>query len=81
MVVLKPPQGEVFQCTAGFRGLVAGRRFGKTFLALTELCQAALRPGCLAWWYVCLSYRMVADYRMKAGRILWRLKPPESARG
>ena len=65
MVILKPPQGEVFQCAARFRVLVAGRRFGKTFLALTELIRAALRPGCLAW-YVCPSYRM-------AKRICWKL--------
>ena len=33
-VRLKPSQGKVFRCPERFRVLVAGRRFGKTFLAL-----------------------------------------------
>jgi hypothetical protein len=43
-VVLKPPQKKVFLSTERFRVLVAGRRFGKTYLALTELCRAAWGP-------------------------------------
>jgi hypothetical protein len=46
MIRLKPPQWTVFRSDARFRVLVAGRRFGKTYLALTELCQAAW-PGTL----------------------------------
>jgi len=45
MILLKPPQAQVFQSTARFRVLVAGRRFGKTFLAMTELCRGAGQPG------------------------------------
>lgn len=41
MIQLKPPQWQVFRSDARFRVLVAGRRFGKTFLSLVELCQAA----------------------------------------
>jgi hypothetical protein len=41
IVSLKPPQSDVFSCDQRFRVLVAGRRFGKTYLALVELCQAA----------------------------------------
>jgi hypothetical protein len=40
-VFLKPPQWAVFSCDQRFRVLVAGRRFGKTYLAMVELCQAA----------------------------------------
>ena len=36
-VRLKPPQFKVFRCAERFRVLVAGRRFGKTYLALVEL--------------------------------------------
>ena len=50
MVNLKPPQWEVFNCDQRFRALVAGRRFGKTYLALIELIQAAWGPGRLVWY-------------------------------
>jgi predicted phage terminase large subunit-like protein len=39
---LHPAQMEVFQNQHRFRSLVAGRRFGKTHLAITEGCCAAL---------------------------------------
>jgi len=41
MIKLKPPQWTVFNCDTRFRILVAGRRFGKTYLALVELCRSA----------------------------------------
>jgi Terminase large subunit, T4likevirus-type, N-terminal len=63
-ITLKPPQRKVFLSPERFRVLVAGRRFGKTYLALTELCRGAAGPGRLAW-YVCPSYRM-------AKRIAWK---------
>ena len=48
-ICLREPQSRVFTCDQRFRVLVAGRRFGKTYLALTELCRAgwerAGRPG------------------------------------
>ena len=56
MIQLKPPQWNVFRSDARFRLLVAGRRFGKTFLSLVELCQAAWSPGRLAW-YVAPTYK------------------------
>jgi hypothetical protein len=40
-IALKGLQGKVFRSPHRFRVLTAGRRFGKTYLALTELCQAA----------------------------------------
>ena len=38
---LRPAQMNVFRCDKRFRVLVAGRRFGKTHLALVELLRAA----------------------------------------
>jgi hypothetical protein len=65
---LERAQWQVFACPKRFRVLVAGRRFGKTHLALLELLRAALeKPDALAW-YVAPSYR-------QAKRIAWsRLK-------
>jgi hypothetical protein len=64
MVHLKPPQWAVFGCDQRFRVLVAGRRFGKTYLAMVELCQAAWGSGRLAW-YVAPTYK-------QAKRIAWK---------
>jgi hypothetical protein len=63
-VKLKPPQYEVFICDQRFRVLVAGRRFGKTYLALVELCRAAWARGRTVW-YVAPTYR-------QAKRIAWK---------
>jgi hypothetical protein len=63
-ILLKEPQWNVFRCDQRFRVLVAGRRFGKTFLALVELCQAAWAPGRLVW-YVAPTYK-------QAKRIAWK---------
>ncbi len=64
MVNLKGPQWNVFTSEARFRVLVAGRRFGKTFLSLVELCRAAWLPDRLAW-YVAPTYK-------QAKRIAWK---------
>jgi hypothetical protein len=64
MIELRGPQWDVFCCDKRFRALVAGRRFGKTYLALVELCQAAWEPGSLAW-YVAPTYK-------QAKRVAWR---------
>ena len=63
-ILLKPPQWTVFTSNARFRILVAGRRFGKTFLSLVELCRAAWSPGRLVW-YVAPTYK-------QAKRIAWK---------
>ena len=55
-VQLKAAQGRVFCHPARFRVLAAGRRFGKTYLALTELCRAAWSPGRKVW-YVAPTYK------------------------
>src|SRR5436309_9072729 len=61
---LSATQAQVFRCSQRFRVLVAGRRFGKTYLALVELCQGAWGPGRLAW-YVAPTYK-------QAKRIAWK---------
>lgn len=61
---LKAPQGKVFRSKQRYRILVAGRRFGKTFLALIELIRAAWGPG-RSVWYVAPTYR-------QAKRVAWK---------
>jgi len=63
MIRLKPPQWKVFNCPSRFRILVAGRRFGKTYLATVELCRAAWAARRLVW-YVAPTYK-------QAKRIAW----------
>jgi hypothetical protein len=64
---LKPNQAKVFNCPARFRILVAGRRFGKTYLALAEILRLALEPNRVIW------YVGPNDHQSK--RIVWdRLK-------
>ena len=46
-----------------FRVLVSGRRFGKTHIAIRELCKAATKPNQKVF-YVAPSYRM-------AKQIVW----------
>jgi hypothetical protein len=57
----------VYNNPARFRVLVAGRRFGKTQLALIEMFIAAQKKGATVW-YIAPSYR-------QAKAIVWnRLK-------
>jgi hypothetical protein len=80
-VLLKPPQWTVFSCDQRFRVLVAGRRFGKTYLAMVELCQAAWKRGHMVW-YVCPSYRQAKSILWKSlkemTREYWAKKPSET---
>jgi hypothetical protein len=64
MIRLKPPQWTVFNCNSRFRILVAGRRFGKTYLAMVELCRGAWAKDRLCW-YVAPTYK-------QAKRIVWK---------
>jgi hypothetical protein len=80
-VVLKPPQGEVFHCTERFRVLAAGRRFGKTYLALVELCRAAWGEGRLVWYVTttCKGAKRIAWKPLKEmTRQYWAGKPNET---
>lgn len=54
---LSIPQKTVAQDETRFRVLVGGRRFGKTTLAIRELCYHARKPN-QTCWYVSPSYRM-----------------------
>jgi hypothetical protein len=53
---LSEPQRKVADDNARFRVLVTGRRFGKTTLAIRELCYHARNSGKVCW-YVAPSYR------------------------
>ena len=57
-------QKAVWQDSSRFRVLVAGRRFGKTHLAITELIIAALINKDQNFWYI-------APYREQAKTIAW----------
>jgi hypothetical protein len=63
-ISLKPPQWTVFECDKRFRVLVAGRRFGKTYLAMVELIRAAWGPGSLVWY--------VGPSTKQSKRIFWK---------
>jgi len=81
MIRLKPSQWKVFNCDSRFRDLVAGRRFGKTYLALVELCRAVWAPGRLAW-YVAPTYKQGKQIAWKPLKDLtrpyWASKPNET---
>ena len=71
-------QLKVWEDNSRFRVLVAGRRFGKTTLAVTELVISALSKNEGKFWYVAPSYRQA---KMIAWRLLKNLIPQEIARG
>ena len=61
---LSKAQKTVAEDATRFRVVVAGRRFGKTHLAIRELCYHAKEPN-KEVWYVAPSYKM-------AKQIVWR---------
>lgn len=63
--VLSGPQLEVFRSTARFRVLVAGRRWGKTVLAINELLRGAQSGRAKRCWYLAPTYR-------QAEQICWQ---------
>ena len=71
-ISLRYAQGEVFNCDKRFRVLVAGRRFGKSYLSCIELLRGAInRPG-EVYFYCAPTYRMAKDIAWKE---LKRLTP------
>lgn len=65
MINLTKAQSRVFLSPARFRVLVAGRRFGKTYLSIPELVKKVWnRPKSLAW-YLAPTYR-------QAKQIAWK---------
>jgi len=62
---LRWAQGEIFHSEKRFRVLVAGRRFGKSYLSCIELVRAAIkRPG-ETYFYCAPTYRMAKDIAWK----------------
>ena len=53
---LTKPQSEIFCSKARFRAVVAGRRFGKTFLSTGEIMRAATGGKNRNCWYVAPTY-------------------------
>jgi hypothetical protein len=56
-MILTKPQQTVAKDTARFRLVAAGRRFGKSFLAIRELCYFARNPKTTNY-YIAPTYRM-----------------------
>ena len=64
-ISLRYAQGEVFNSDKRFRVLVAGRRFGKSYLSCIELLRGAInRPG-ETYFYCAPTYRMAKDFAWK----------------
>jgi len=61
---LSPAQQSIADSPTRFRVVVAGRRFGKTHLAIRELCYHAREPN-KEVWYVAPTYR-------QSKQIVWR---------
>lgn len=63
MLQLHPTQSDVFANRARYRTLVAGRRWGKTWLAAAELARGVQEAGPGPWrfWYVAPTYREARD--------------------
>lgn len=64
---LSPVQQQVAQDDHRFKVVIGGRRMGKTFLAIREMCYQAKEPNRLIW-YVTSSYRaakMIAFKELK----------------
>lgn len=58
---LTPPQSNIFQCPSRFRVVVAGRRFGKTFLSTAELLNRAIAHSDQNVWYVAPTYKAAKE--------------------
>jgi len=64
-IKLTKKQSKVFNSLARFRVLIAGRRFGKTFLSVAELLRVACNKKEAICWYVAPTYKM-------AKRLAWK---------
>ena len=74
---LRHAQSEVFNSNKRFRVLVAGRRFGKSYLACIELfLKAVNRPG-ETFFYCAPTYRMAKDIAWKT---IKKIIPPQFIR-
>ena len=59
-ITLTKPQLKVSQSNKRFRVLISGRRFGKTYLAITEMMKFAAQPN-QKIWYVAPTLKMAKD--------------------
>ena len=59
-ITLTKPQLKVSSSSARFRVLISGRRFGKTYLAVTEMMKYASQPN-RRIWYVAPTFKMAKD--------------------
>jgi hypothetical protein len=62
---LSAAQSEIVNAPHRFKVVVAGRRFGKTHLAIRELCRAARMPDQTVW-YVAPTYKQAKMIAFKA---------------
>ena len=58
---LTKPQSKIYADDNRFRVVVAGRRFGKTFLSVTELVTQALKGKRRVCWYVAPTYKAAKE--------------------
>jgi hypothetical protein len=65
-LTLRHAQGEVFTSRKRFRVLVAGRRFGKSYLSCIELLRGAIEKPGETFFYCAPTYRMAKDIAWKA---------------
>ena len=73
-MILTKPQTKIFDDTARFRVVVAGRRFGKTFLSTAEILNRALIAKDQNVWYVAPTYKAAKEI---AWEMLISQIPPE----
>jgi len=73
-MTLTKPQFKVFDDQARFRVVVAGRRFGKTFLSIAELIDVAVPNAKTHCWYVAPTYKAAKEI---AWDMLTAKIPPE----
>ena len=62
---LRHAQGQVFTDRTRFRVLVAGRRFGKSYLSCIELIRGAIEKPGEVFFYAAPTYRMAKDIAWK----------------
>jgi len=60
-IELTPEQGQIFLHPARWKCVIAGRRFGKSYLAVTWLLSAALSAKDLLCYYVAPTYRQAKE--------------------
>lgn len=73
-MILSDPQDDIYYSDARFRVVVAGRRFGKTYLSTTELIRYAALGRNRNVWYVAPTYKAAKD-------IAWDMLKDEVPKG